>query len=93
MPVLNATIHSVNTAFVDIESRLDLCDIATIAGKLGVHLAAPQNADCGGRRPPSKLPTCLPSLTLGVKEHLPADDGLGLRQFRGGRQVLLARSS
>ncbi len=65
MPVQQATYDSVNTAFVDIESRVDLCDLAKVAGKLGVHLASPKQ-DCYQDKPATvALPTCLPSMTLG----------------------------
>jgi membrane peptidoglycan carboxypeptidase len=66
MSVLRATADSVNTAYVSMESRLDLCDIAGTAESLGVHLASPQQ-ECSPKEPATtKLPTCLPSLTLGV---------------------------
>ena len=42
MSVLRATSDSVNTAYVNMESQLDLCDIASTAESLGVHLASPQ---------------------------------------------------
>ena len=69
MSVLSATANSVNVAYVDMESQLDLCDITSLAQKLGVHLAAPQN-DCGTGAA-TTLPTCLPSLTLGVADISP----------------------
>lgn len=69
MTVLNATTNSVNTAYVDIESRLDLCDIVDTASKLGVHLAsAPtKGSRCSNYsdKNPLVLPNCYPSLTLG----------------------------
>lgn len=72
MTVMDATRNSVNTAYVDMASRLDLCDIASTAQSIGVHLAFPQNV-CGARdaAPTSKIPTCIPSLTLGPKEISP----------------------
>lgn len=72
MSVMSATMGSVNTAYVDMASRLDLCDIASTAQNIGVHLAFPQNV-CGakGAAPTSKIPTCIPSLTLGPKEISP----------------------
>jgi len=69
MSVVSATANSVNVAYVDMESQLDLCDITSLAQKLGVHLAAPQD-DCG-TGPATTLPTCLPSLTLGVADISP----------------------
>jgi len=70
MSVLSATANSVNVAYVDLESRLDLCAVASTAESLGVHLAVPQNV-CGADKPSTKLPTCLPSLTLGVEDVSP----------------------
>jgi membrane peptidoglycan carboxypeptidase len=61
--VLDATAASVNTAFVAIETKVPLCDIAKTASSIGVHLAAPA-ADCT-ERPTTDVPDCLPSLTLG----------------------------
>ena len=70
MSVLDATANSVNVAYVDMESQLDLCDIASTAGSLGVHLASPES-ECSSAVASTKLPTCLPSLTLGVKNIAP----------------------
>ncbi len=42
MSVLNATEESVNTAFMQMATQLDLCDIAKVAEALGVHSASPQ---------------------------------------------------
>ena len=41
MSVLNATEQSVNTAFMQMATELDLCNIAKVAGALGVHSASP----------------------------------------------------
>lgn len=71
MTVLEATYNSVNVAYVDMESQLDLCDIASVAGSLGIHLAAPEKECPGQSKPTTKLPTCVPSLTLGVKNIAP----------------------
>jgi membrane peptidoglycan carboxypeptidase len=62
--VLDATAESVNTAFVGIESKIPLCDIAKTAESIGVHLASPAKV-CGEDQASTNLPTCLPSLTLG----------------------------
>jgi len=70
MSVLQATYDSVNVAYVDMESRLRLCDIADVASRLGVHLAVP-GRECGERSPSTRLPDCVPSLTLGAKEIAP----------------------
>lgn len=86
MSVLDATVHSVNVAYVDMESRLDLCDIADIAHRLGVHLAAPEQ-ECSQRNgggPSVQLPTCLPSLTLGVKNIAPLTMAAAYAGFASG---------
>jgi membrane peptidoglycan carboxypeptidase len=70
MSVLQATFNSVNVAYVDMESQLDLCDITALAGRLGVHLAVP-GQECGEEHPTTRLPACVPSLTLGAKELAP----------------------
>ena len=66
MTVLRATADSVNTAYVSMETQLDLCDIAATRGaaRRPPRLAAP--AVLATAAPTTKLPTCLPSLTLGV---------------------------
>jgi membrane peptidoglycan carboxypeptidase len=75
MSVQEATYRSVNTAFVDMESRVDLCDLVRTAGKLGVHLASTPYETCGNisgngvkldyKADKQLLPWCYPSLTLG----------------------------
>jgi membrane peptidoglycan carboxypeptidase len=65
--VLSATVHSVNTAFVDIESRLDMCDIAKVSTKVGVHLASKGDSSCFQKGASlTSVPTQCPSLTLGA---------------------------
>jgi membrane peptidoglycan carboxypeptidase len=56
------------------EKQLDLCDIRDTAEDLGVHLAAPRLDICSQKRPQpetERLPTCAPSLTLGVEDISP----------------------
>jgi membrane peptidoglycan carboxypeptidase len=75
IPVLEATYDSVNTAFVDIESRVDMCDLAITASKLGVHLASAPSIKCDNatwhnvtldyKKDPLLVPDCGPALTLG----------------------------
>lgn len=66
MQVLDATVHSVNKAFVAMETRIDLCDIAQTADALGVHLAeAPPRPIYPRTGTTQQIPGCLPSLTLG----------------------------
>jgi membrane peptidoglycan carboxypeptidase len=83
MSVLQATYDSVNVAYVDMESQLDLCDITTIAGRLGMHLAVP-GAECGESAPTTKLPSCVPSLTLGAKEIAPLTMAAAYAGFASG---------
>ena len=61
--VLDATAESVNTAYVAIETKVPLCDIAKTAESIGVHLAAPVKT-CKDSAS-TDLPDCYPSLTLG----------------------------
>jgi membrane peptidoglycan carboxypeptidase len=61
--VLEATAESVNTAYVAMETKVPLCDIAKTAKSIGVHLAAPTQ-ECD-KPLNTDLPTCIPSLTLG----------------------------
>jgi membrane peptidoglycan carboxypeptidase len=63
LTVLDATAHSVNTAFVAMETKVPLCDIAKTAKDIGVHLAA-KTTECD-KPLNTDLPTCVPSLTLG----------------------------
>jgi membrane peptidoglycan carboxypeptidase len=81
--VQQATSDSVNVAYVDMESRLDLCDIAATAQRLGVHLAAPEPSDCGPGTT-TELPTCVPSLTLGVKTIAPLTMAAAYAGFASG---------
>lgn len=84
MSVLDATVNSVNVAYVDMETRLDLCDIAKTAQSLGVHLAAPQQVCSAGARRTTDLPTCLPSLTLGVEDIAPLTMAAAYAGFAAG---------
>ncbi len=82
MSVLDATANSVNVAYVDMETQLDLCDVATTAQRLGVHLAAPQ-AVCSAA-PTTTLPSCAPSLTLGVADIAPLTMAAAYAAFASG---------
>jgi membrane peptidoglycan carboxypeptidase len=97
MTVQQATYDSVNTAYVDIESRVDLCDLVETAGKLGVHLASIPSKDARGTygcynssykgfainydKNPLTLPYCQPSLTLGAKSISPLTMATGYATF------------
>ncbi|WP_088290879.1 transglycosylase domain-containing protein [Kineosporia sp. A_224] len=84
MSVLRATADSVNVAYVAMETRLDLCDVAGTARALGVHLAAPARP-CAAHGPgTTDLPTCLPSLTLGVEDVAPLTMAAAYAGFASG---------
>ena len=84
MSLLQATADSVNVAYVDLETRLDLCDVAATATSLGVHLATPARP-CASSGPMSTaLPTCLPSLTLGVEDVAPLTMAAAYAGFASG---------
>jgi membrane peptidoglycan carboxypeptidase len=83
MSVLDATVNSVNVAYMDMESQLDLCDIRNTAQALGVHLAAPEK-ECGVSKPTQNLPTCVRSLTLGVKNIAPLTMAAAYAGFASG---------
>jgi membrane peptidoglycan carboxypeptidase len=70
MTTIEATARSVNAAYMSMESALDLCAVATTAEKLGVHTAVATD-DCQTGTKTTKLPRCIPTLTLGVKEVAP----------------------
>ena len=70
MTAIEATARSVNAAYMAMESALDLCDVASTAEKIGVHTAVPTD-DCGTGKKSTKLPRCIATLTLGVKEVAP----------------------
>ena len=61
MTVIEATFRSVNTAYVNMEKQLDLCDIRAMATNLGVHPASDPEGQIG----------VSPSMTLGVAEVAP----------------------
>ncbi len=92
MTVQQATYDSVNTAFVDIESRVDMCDLVTTAQKLGVHLSSvPSKQLCvtasgngvtlDYKKNPLTLPYCQPSLTLGANSISPLTMAAGYAAF------------
>ncbi|MFZ0161396.1 MAG: transglycosylase domain-containing protein [Kineosporiaceae bacterium] len=84
MSVLAATTNSVNVAYVDMESQVDLCMIASTAQSLGVHLAAPESECSPTAAASTDLPTCLPSLTLGVKDISPLTMAAAYAGFASG---------
>jgi len=84
MSVATATAKSSNVAFVDMESQLDLCDVAKTAESLGVHLAAPRQECSLTAAEDTKLATCLPSLTLGVEPIAPLTMAAAYAGFASG---------
>jgi membrane peptidoglycan carboxypeptidase len=84
MSLRKATADSVNVAYVDLETRLDLCDVAATAQSLGVHLAAPARPCASSGPRTTTLPTCLPSLTLGVEDVAPLTMAAAYAGFASG---------
>jgi membrane peptidoglycan carboxypeptidase len=70
MTLIDATRHSVNTAFVKLESEIGICDVADMAGRMGIHLAAPTTVDQPGGVSSTKLRP-YGSLTLGSEPVAP----------------------
>lgn len=70
MTLIAATTHSVNTAFVKLESEIGICDVADMAGRLGIHLAAPTDVAQPDGQPSTKLRP-YGSLTLGSETVAP----------------------
>lgn len=84
MTVNAATLNSVNVAYVEMETRLDLCEIAKTAESMGVRLGAPAH-QCDHNAPrDTELPTCLPSLTLGVTNVAPLRMASAYATFANG---------
>jgi membrane peptidoglycan carboxypeptidase len=70
MTVLEATSQSVNVAYMDMATKLSLCDIKDVATKLGVHKAHVYDAgECQGQT--TALPDCTPSMVLGSVDVAP----------------------
>ena len=55
--VLDATAESVNTAFVAMETKISLCDIAKTAGGIGVHLPRRRSTTAATKAPATRCPT------------------------------------
>jgi len=73
MTVLDATTHSVNLAYMDMASKISLCDIQSMGAKLGVHKAFqyPGGGQGGCDPVTTKLPDCVPSMVLGAMQIAP----------------------
>jgi membrane peptidoglycan carboxypeptidase len=84
MSVKDATVNSVNVAYVEMEAQLDLCDVAKTAESLGVHLAEPLQQCVKGAKVSTDLPTCIPSLTLGVEPIAPLTMAAAYAGFASG---------
>lgn len=71
MTVMDATRNSVNTAYVDMASKIGLCDVAKTATALGVQKGWAYDAgQCQGKET-TALPDCTPSMVLGAVEVAP----------------------
>jgi membrane peptidoglycan carboxypeptidase len=79
LSVLDATANSVNTAFVNMETQLPLCDIAKTAESIGVHQAAPHKV-CDDQSP-LQIPDCIASMTLGPFSIAPLTMASGYAAF------------
>ncbi len=89
--VMSATYRSVNTAYVAMESRLDMCDIAKTAEKMGVHLASPASGGLlRGRQVHDQGPDPVPEPDPGRLRHLTDDHGQRLRGVRERGHLLPA---
>jgi membrane peptidoglycan carboxypeptidase len=84
MSVTTATARSSNVAYVDMESQLDLCDVAKTAESLGVHTAVPRQECSTTAKVDTELATCLPSLTLGVEPIAPLTMAAAYGAFASG---------
>ena len=72
--IWQGTAGSINGTYVRMEAALDLCDIRKTAESIGVHPAAPRLNECPGLekgKTTTRLPICIPSLTLGVSDVSP----------------------
>ncbi len=67
MSVLTATEDSVNTAYMQMMSQLDLCQVGKTAQAIGAHRAAPKKGDCAASASLA-LDDCYPNFTLGTNE-------------------------
>lgn len=86
MSVWDGTARSVNGVYVSMEKQLDLCDIRKTGESLGVHLAAPRPDTCTQKTSDttSRLPTCFPSLTLGIADLSPMTLSAAYAGFAAG---------
>ena len=83
MSVEKATADSVNVAYVEMESQLDMCDIVKTAKSMGVHLGAVRNSACT-HKDTTQLPNCLPALTLGIEDIAPITMAAAYATFATG---------
>jgi membrane peptidoglycan carboxypeptidase len=67
MDIMAATADSVNLAFADMATRLNMCDIARLSETLGAHRAYPSLDVCTKGNPlTTRISGCLPSVILGA---------------------------
>lgn len=84
MSVMQATADSVNVAYVDMEHQIGICAVKKTAEALGVHLAKPNDTEKCKKKIDDRLPDCIPSLTLGVKEIAPLTMASAYAAFAAG---------
>ena len=70
LTLVEATAKSVNTAFVNLQGKVGVCEVRDMAERLGVHLAAPEPYLPGDDELSTRLHP-RPSMTLGVQNIAP----------------------
>ncbi|GAB3248295.1 transglycosylase domain-containing protein [Kineosporia babensis] len=81
MTAWDATANSVNGAYVRMEQKLDLCQVAEMAEALGMHRAAPVKVNGENTQ---EIPTTVPSLVLGVINQSPLTMANAYATFASG---------
>ncbi len=83
LTLLQATADSVNTAYVNLEAQVGVCEVRDMAESLGVHLATPQPYLPGDKTLSTRLHP-RPSLTLGVENIAPLTMAAAYAAFAAG---------
>lgn len=83
LTLLKATADSVNTAFVNLESQVGVCEVRDVAESLGVHLAAPQPYRFGDKEVSTRIHPN-PVMTLGSNDIAPLTMATAYAAFAAG---------
>ena len=83
LTLLKATADSVNTAFVNLESQVGVCEVRDVAESLGVHLAAPQPYRFGDKQVSTRIHPN-PVMTLGSNDIAPLTMATAYAAFAAG---------